>query len=333
MAYPTGFTSFVGWMKSLRKLCLCFCIGWLSNQQVLAENPVAENPVAERLKVPGGEFILEWHDKFGKREQQRIRSWLLYTANSASLLDGAFPTKLTRIELHKIRRGKGPVPWAHTIRHGSPQGIAFHVNPSISLRQFKQDWTATHEFSHLYLPYIGRQHSWLSEGFASYYQNILMMRKGTYDQQQGWQKLKDGFDRGAADPFQAGTLSAASSNMRQARSFKRVYWSGASYFLELDLQLRSRGSSLDKVITAFNQNYRHLDIKWDGDSLVKHLDLAGNTDAFSAIYEQYQNQIGFPDYKSQLLNLGISYQGKKITLAGNQRQEQLRLEISQPPGS
>ena len=286
---------------------------------------------AEVLRVPGGQFNLEWQDEFGRHERDRIRAWLTYSAESASLIGGTFPTTETRVLLHKIRRGKGPVPWAHTIRAGNPEGIAFHVNPSKSLTQFKQDWTATHEFSHLYLPYVGRRDIWISEGFASYYQNILMMRKGTLTEQQGWQKLKDGFDRGAADPYQEGTLAEASRTMRLNRAFKRVYWTGALYFLQLDLALRKQGSSLDDVIVKFQACCRQQDLNWDGYQLAEKLDLASDTTLFTQQYKEFEEIEGMPEYRDTLSELGISYTGKTIRLSGNESQRNLRAQISTYP--
>ena len=37
---------------------------------------------SERLAVPKGQFELEWQDEFSDREQQRIRNWLSYSAES-----------------------------------------------------------------------------------------------------------------------------------------------------------------------------------------------------------------------------------------------------------
>ena len=47
------------------------------------------------------------------------------------------------------------------------------------------------------LPYITSRHRWMSEGFASYYQNILMARaESIHRRERAWKKLWDGFERG-----------------------------------------------------------------------------------------------------------------------------------------
>ena len=70
------------------------------------------------------------------------------------------------------------------------------VDTSHDLDAFLDSWTASHELSHLLLPYISRREAWLGEGFASYYQNVLRARAGMLSQREAWQKLHAGFERG-----------------------------------------------------------------------------------------------------------------------------------------
>lgn len=65
-----------------------------------------------------------------------------------------------------------------TRRDGETVGL--FVNSERPIDDFYSDWTATHEFSHLMLPLLSQRYRWISEGFASYFQNILMSRAGRY---------------------------------------------------------------------------------------------------------------------------------------------------------
>ena len=127
------------------------------------------------------------------------------------------------------RPQREPVPWAHVLRGG---GVAaeFYVDRTRSLDELRRDWTATHELSHMLLPYINRGDAWLSEGFASYYQNVLRARAGMLAPEQAWNKLYRGFQRGR-DGTRGRTLAEASRSMGRDRAFMRVYWSGAAIAL------------------------------------------------------------------------------------------------------
>lgn len=287
--------------------------------------------MGEPLSVPGGQLNIDWRSSFTQDEKVRLRAWLRHAAESASLLNGRFPLQETNILVQRAKRGRGPVPWAHTIRHTEPEGVSFHVDAGASVEELISDWTATHEFSHLFLPYPGRKDIWISEGFASYYQNILMMRKGTLSEQQGWQKIADGFARGEADPNQNVSLQTASKEMRERRAFKRVYWSGALYFFEADLALRQQGQSLDQVVTKFASCCRDQAKEWNGTAIALALDQAAKRNLFVPLYAHYEQTTQLPDYHAVLKNIGITIVDKRVILNTDTRLTQLRQAISSLP--
>ncbi len=74
------------------------------------------------------------------------------------------------------RRLTRPFRSRDTPRRGDRRTVRRHRSP---IEDMYADWTATHEFSHLLLPRISWRQKWISEGFASYYQNVLMARAGS----------------------------------------------------------------------------------------------------------------------------------------------------------
>ena len=86
------------------------------------------------------------------------------------------------------------VPFGRVIRDGG-ETVELFVDQTQPLDALLGDWTATHEFSHMLLPYIDSRQRWMSEGFSQYYQNVLLTRSGAYDEQYAWQKLYDGLER------------------------------------------------------------------------------------------------------------------------------------------
>lgn len=70
--------------------------------------------------------------------------------------------------------------WSHKpITDPSPYSFysprSFH---RATTSELSRDWTATHELSHMLLPYVASRDRWLSESLASYYQNVLRARDG-----------------------------------------------------------------------------------------------------------------------------------------------------------
>ncbi len=282
------------------------------------------------LKIPGGKFSVNWQSDFDLQEREKIEAWLLHAANSASLINGQFPRQDTQIEIKRTTRGSQAVPWAHTVRGTTPEGVNFHVNPNLSLDSFTRDWTAVHEFSHLYLPYVGKSGTWISEGFASYYQNLLMARAGTLSELEMWQKLSDGFNRGKKDKNQNITLGELSPKMRQKRAFMRVYWSGALYFLEMDISLHQSGQSLDAVVTEFNHCCRAQHEHWNGSKLVEAFDKIAGISLFSKRHKAYESEKTFRDYARVISQLGLELNGKKVVFSTKPDLAELRHQIMAP---
>ena len=272
----------------------------------------AGTSAAEYLKIPGGEFIIAWETEFQKDEQDKIRAWLTRAAGTTSLMNGQFPRKQTQIYVSRYGSSRGPVPWAHTVRDTSPQGVKFSVNPNVSLGRFNDDWTAVHEFSHLYIPYPGRNDIWISEGFATYYQTILMSRAGILTERAAWQKFADGFARGAKNRHADMTLAELSPKMRRKRAFMRVYWSGTLYFLEADILLRNKGGSLDAIVTEFVNCCRNQHSRWNGRKLARSFDRIAGTELFESMFREYEGEYQLRDYSRVLARVGIQLDDGKV---------------------
>ncbi|HHL32264.1 MAG TPA: hypothetical protein ENJ41_06720, partial [Oceanospirillales bacterium] len=109
-----------------------------------------------------------------------IMRWVKKMAGSVASVGGEFPIKNAQV-LVVLQSGRGEaVPWGQVNRAGG-SGVLFIVNPDRPEYELMADWTAAHEFSHLLLPYTPDDR-WLSEGFASYYQNISRARSGLLDE-------------------------------------------------------------------------------------------------------------------------------------------------------
>ena len=137
------------------------------------------------------------------------------------------------------------------------------------------DWTLVHELSHLAVPYVPSEDAWLSEGFVTYYQEVLRARAGFQTPAVSMQLIEEGFGRGRATGT-GRTLADESRVMRENHTFYRVYWGGAAIAMKLDVELRrSSGGkrSLDDVM-------RHLSRRAGNGEDVSAAALVADADAF-----------------------------------------------------
>lgn len=272
----------------------------------------------ERLSISGGVMLIDWRGRFSDDQRVKLRAWLAAVGDAVTLLHGALPRERIRIELTDYRFAGSAVPFAR-IRRSEPQGVEFFINPTQPLDAFVTDWTAYHELSHLFIPYPGDADVWFSEGLASYYQNVLQYRAGLLTEQQAWQKLYDGFERGRNDDRNDHlTLAQLTPRMRQKRAFMRVYWSGALYFLEANVAVRelSKGrTTLDSILRDFGACCLDRRQRWDGKEIAAEFDRLADTDLFLPLYERYEASTAIPDYRSQLAAAGVEVRGERVEVA------------------
>jgi hypothetical protein len=288
----------------------------------------------DSLNSAGSRFALEWRGRYTAQERIKLRRWLQHAGATAANLYGALPRTEMRIILERTDNASEPVPYAQVIR-SEPEGVKFYLDPTYPLPSFFADWTAVHELIHLYIPYPGAQDLWLSEGLATYYQNVLRARVGILSPTRAWQKLHDGFQRGLADNRNNHLpLADLSASMRHNHAYMRVYWSGTAFFLEADLALRQASGnrqSLDSVLQAFVGCCLATVAVGSGPALVAALDTAAGRDVFTALYRRYSAAAGMPDFQRILGKLGIEAPGGKVSLLPADKQtEAIRAAIMRP---
>lgn len=216
---------------------------------------------------------------------QRWRDWLKTNAQAIETGFSHFPINQANILVVPTQSRKSPVPWGEVQRGGHPS-VHFFIDANKSRQTFEQDWTASHEMSHLFVPKTHWRDRWLSEGIASYYQNVLRARAGILTQQQAWQKMRDGFARGRRDFNQR--------NLRNVNKVMHLYWGGVGIYLLADLRLRENGTSLDEVLKKFNQCCFTLDETWTAEALFSQFDELSGSSVFMDLLRREAQAVAFP---------------------------------------
>ena len=261
---------------------------------------------------------------------EQIQTWIGDAAQTVADLYGKFPVPQAQIVIVPGARSPEPTPWAYVVRGGSP-AAHFFINQRRPIREFYDDWTAVHELSHLLLPYVGSEDAWISEGVATYYQNVLRARGGRMTALEAWERLHAGFLRGM-DSAPGMTLAQATENMYRGGTHMRVYWEGAAMILIADVQLRqitAGKQSMDTALATLNECCSSTERAWSGRELFDKLDEITGTSVFRELYDQHVASKDFPDLAQAYRSLGISVGGTGIELAPEGREKQLRDAIMQ----
>lgn len=260
-------------------------------------------------------------------DDQGIERWLSAAVSAVSGLYGEFPAP--RIQFVLVPSGPGSSPVAFgMVRRGGGASVLLLPHATATEEQLTRDWTAVHEATHLATPRMHAEDAWLSEGFATYYQEVLRMRAGLQSPQEGWARVVDGFRRGEIVGT-GRTLREEARDMRETRAFRRVYWQGTAFHLELDVALRRSGRSLDESVGRAQERWNEQAV-WSGDECYGVLDRSNGGAVAAPLMDRYAAMTNFPDLADLLTELGIEEDGDVVRLNDQAPLAAIRRAIEAP---
>lgn len=285
------------------------------------------------LEVPGAMLRLAVLDGAPPPDTAGMTDWIRDAAMSVASIYGRFPVPSPQVLVMPGARAQEPTPWAYVLR-GGQAAAHFFVNQRRPLVEYVEDWTAPHELSHLLLPYVTSNDAWLSEGMATYYQNIVRARSGAITPAEAWQRMHAGFRRGqdwGANKSQ--TLAQATERMFRDGGYMRVYWQGTAILLAADVELRRQSGgtqSLDSVLEAFGACCLDPDPEWTARKVFDKFDEISGTTIFRQQYEAHVQAPGFPSLEDLYGQLGLEALGGKLALMNEAPLKAIRDAIMAP---
>ena len=284
------------------------------------------------LDVPGAVLRVSILNGVHEMDNDAIANWITATANDVGLAYGRFPNPSPQIVVVAVgdsnRNSRSAVPFGRVVRDGG-ETVELFVDQTQPLSALLADWTATHEFSHLMLPYLDRRQRWISEGFSQYYQNVLLARSGAYEDLYAWQKLYAGYERGRKARPELSPNEATERGV--SGGLMKVYWSGAALALMADVTLRERSAgeeSLDAVLEKFQACCLPSDRVWTGKELFTKFDTLASAPVFMPLYRRYADTAGFPDTSNVFERLGVSVSDDVVSMRHNTELERVRQSIT-----
>ena len=292
---------------------------------VLAERPchwssgmVWGNIHKHMLTVASGKAHVALPETLSAAQQGKLLNWLQTGLKALSLTYGRLPVPEFQVLIIPVGTNTEAVPWGEVTRGGG-DAVHLYVDETRTLEELNDDWVLVHELSHLLHPYLASSDAWLSEGIASYYQNVLRARSGLLSPQQAWEKLDAGFKRGETQFDPGSRLLENTRQLMRERQYMRVYWSGAAIALLADLELRhkSHGAlSLDKLLEqtaacCLPTGAR----KWRAKALFEQFDKMSGSKIFSHLYDRYVMQAKFPVLANAYTRLGLTRTANGLQLS------------------
>ncbi len=265
--------------------------------------------------APGATLEVAILPGLSEATRANVVPWLEQAAREAALVFGHFPRRRVQVVVIPTSPSGEPVRFG-TMNRGGGASAAMLLPANAKLQPLLHDWIAVHEFCHLLLPFVERDDAWLSEGLATYYQEVLRVRSGMESEQDAWRRLYEGSLLGR-DAKQ--NLAEESADMFVNFSFKMVYWAGASFALMSDVELRRRTHGrlrLDDVVRELAAERHGPPHPLRARELLERMDKIAGVPVFTELMRRWVDGPSLPDLQGLYRQLGIEVSDQHVeTLA------------------
>ncbi len=245
------------------------------------------NVQLERVSFKGRRLFVAVVGDQGSQSSQLV-DWVTGVAEVAVSLHKAAPGHDALVAVFPVPLVGSVVPWAHVKRGGGSHVIAY-VQEGAEMAELTEDWTLFHEMAHLYYPYLHSGGRWVSEGFASYYQNVYRAAGGVVEPRHAWQRLVAGWERGRKENETNGNRPVTQGGRM------RTYWTAAAMAYEADLALRAQGQTLAEVMGQFASGRMPVDRSWHPRDYMAALDETAGRSVLVPLYDDYVRDRFFPE--------------------------------------
>jgi hypothetical protein len=287
--------------------------------QALAGQP------AEHIELDGGTISLVFADGAPGLERPSVRDWVRLATSAIIAYFGRFP--IANYGLLVIAEDGSRIGHATTFGFGG-SASRIHVGRSSDAAAFRDDWVLVHEMMHVALPDLPHHALWLQEGNATWLEPVARAQAGTLPVSEVWAQALRGMPRGEPDAGERG--------MDGTDRWGRLYWGGATFWLEAEVAIWEQSGGRKGLIDAMRAVAAESGgnrFTWSPERMMSVGDEACDVDALQPLYRRYANQRVAPHLVLLFDRLGIrTSAGDRLVLDPHAELAALTTRITQRQG-
>lgn len=270
------------------------------------------------VRPPGAVVEVAVLGRMSRMEDAALCAWVGQAAGEVLTVRRSFP--YPRITVRVV-----PVPGREAsgifgmVLWSSPPSVSLLVGQDAAPSSFVRDWVAVHELLHLAHPTFVPRVSWLSEGLATYYQELARARSGRQTPERAWEELLAGFTRGRA-AVGSRTMEDVTTN---GASYQGTYWTGALFALQLDVELR-RATGNTRGLDAVLERLAGSGTTATFDAFGAAVDAVAGRPLFQQLLARLQSRPAFDGLEPLLEALGVESGPDGVVRLGVARDSQVR---------
>jgi hypothetical protein len=290
---------------------------------VLAASAEAQD--AAQLKIGGGTIDIQFTSAAAQPLRNMILDWIATAAHSVSTYYEKYPVAHVDIAVN-VHDGQGinsgrAFGWEHA-------HIEITVGRSTSASEFSDDWTITHEMVHLAFPSVPRSNHWIEEGLATYVEPIARARAGNLTQEKIWGDMVEGMPQGLPKSEDRG--------LDFTHTWGRTYWGGALFCLLADVEIRKRTGNrmgLEDGLRGILKSGGSIEVEWPLMRALQTADQATGVSVLEQLYDKMRAAPVSPDLDQLWRDLGVKYDGERVTFDDSAPLAAVRKAIGEVTGS
>lgn len=230
-----------------------------------------------------------------------VLEWIQSAAMAVSAYYGQFPVKRARVLVIPVADRDGVLQgttWAN--RGGFPGFTRMRLGEHTTKAELKDDWTMTHELSHVAFPNLPDEQHWMEEGLATYVEPIARAQAKELSAAEIWREMLDGMPKG--EPHEG------DQGLDRTHTWGRTYWGGALFCLVADVAIRKETKNrkgLQDALRAIVAAGGTIDRDWPIEQTFSIGDTATGTHVLTEMYNKWSSSPVEVDLPALWKELGV----------------------------
>lgn len=230
-----------------------------------------------------------------------VIAWVQRAAQAVTTYYGHFPVTDVRILVTTAPGRAGVLRGTTWGGVAGVQGFSRMVlGQNTTSQQLIDDWTMTHELTHMAFPSLPDDQHWMEEGLATYVEPVARVQAGELQPQKIWGDMMR--DMGKGEP------QAGDQGLDQTHTWGRTYWGGALFCLVADVTIREKSNNregLQDALRAIVAAGGTIDHDWPLPQALSIGDNATGTTVLSDLYAQMGRAAVPVDLDQLWMRLGV----------------------------
>ncbi len=257
------------------------------------------------VHVANAVFAVTVPDSELKASDADLTAYVQRGANAVVRYFGRFPLDHVNINIRAVDGSR--VRFGRTMPTNGGT-IMMLIGRDATAQALNDDWTLTHEMTHLAFPATKEDDTdWLGEGMATYVEPIARAQMGYLTPEYVWNQFVDDMPRGEPKPGDGG--------LDGSHGIGRMYWGGALFCLVADVEIHKATKNQKGLEDAFRyimNDKGTMEYEWPMAMILKEGDQTTGTHVLQDLYAAWKDKPVEVDLPKLWKELGIEKKGDTV---------------------